>query len=238
MKGNAVYVFMWLAAVICTPTPTYAQRSIDNTVSTTKRSAPDTAWQRLTEPPAFAYRNLREGYKPPTPPKPYEPSALERLIYGIIRFFGSTIGLVILWTVLIGAVAYGVWMAFFSGGRFAFARKKAPGAEEDPTEEDLHGIAWLRLMEEAISSGDTRLAVRYGYLYVLEALTDTAWIQYRPGKTNADYASELAGSEFAGDFRGLSRTYEYTWYGSYPLTATAYADYRSQMSRLENRVRS
>lgn len=237
MRKYAIFCLLWMTTVACTPVISCAQESLEEPPGTTARSVPDSAWQRLTKPPAFAYRNKREGYKPPTPPKPYKPSALERFIYAIIRFFGTTLGLAILWGVLIGAVIYGLWMAFFSGGRFSIARKKVQNAEEDPSEEDLHGTAWLRLMEEAIAGGDTRLAVRYGYLHVLQALADAARIAYRPGKTNADYAAELAGGPLVTDFRALSRTYEYTWYGSYPITAPAFADYRARMTGVENKAR-
>lgn len=238
MRKHTVFCLLWVATVACMPTFSAAQEWLEEPVATTARSVPDSAWQSLTKPPAFAYRDKREGYKPPAPPKPYKPSALERFIYAIIRFFGTTLGLIILWGVLISAVIYGLWMAFFSGGRFSITRKKVQNAEEDPSEEDLHGTSWLRLMDEAIASGDTRLAVRYGYLHVLQALADTARINYRPGKTNADYAAELAGGPLVTDFRALSRTYEYTWYGSYPITASSFADYRARMSGVENRART
>lgn len=227
-----------MALVTCLPDQLHAQERMDNTEATSSRGVPDTAWQRLTRPPAYSYRNLREGYKPPKPPKPYKPSVIERIIFGIVRFFGTTAGKVILWSVLIGAVLYGLWMVLFSGGRFSIARKKAPDADEDPAEEDLHGTSWLRLMEEAINAGDTRLAVRYGYLHVLQALSNDSRINYRPGKTNSDYALELAGGPLIDNFRALSRTYEYTWYGSYPITAPVFADFRARMEGVENGARA
>lgn len=237
MRKRAIFALLWMAAVCCTPVVPFAQESVEEPTATVNRSVPDTAWQRLTKPPAFSYRNLREGYKAPKPSKPYKPSAIERFIYAIIRFFGSTVGKVLLWSVIIGALLYGLWMAFFSGSRFSVSRKKKAGVEEDPSEEDLHGTSWMQLMDEAIASGDTRLAVRYGYLHVLQALADASRINYRPGKTNADYAAELAGGPLIADFRALSRSYEYTWYGSYPITASAFADYRARMAGVENRTR-
>lgn len=220
------------------PASLSAQKRVNSETSAySERTVPDTAWQRLTKPPAFAYRSRREGYKA-TPPKPYKPSAIERFVFAIIRFFSTTVGKVLLWGILICAIGYGLSMAFFRGGRFSFAGKKKPGIEQDPTEEDLHGTAWLRLMEEAIAGQDLRLAVRYGYLHVLQALSEANRVNYRPGKTNSDYAAELAGSSTVSDFRALSRTYEYTWYGSYPITSSAFTEYRARMAQVENRSRA
>ena len=232
-KASAI-VLLWLTAMCCASANGLAQSPAGKAQPATEnRSVPDSTWHRLTSPPAYAYRSFREGYKRPKPPKPYKPSLLERIIYGIIGFFKSTFGQVILWGVLIGALIYGLWMAFLSSGRFSVGRKKLQAAEEDPSEEELHGTSWIQLMEQAIAAADTRLAVRYGYLHVLHRLADAARIAYRPGKTNADYAFELEDALLRAEFRALSRTYEYTWYGSYPISGSAFADYRARMAGVE-----
>lgn len=203
-----------------------------------ERRVPDTAWTRLTAPPAYAYRATREGIRQPAKEKPYKPPLLSRIIQGIISFFGTTLGTIILWSVLLGIVAYVVWRVFLRGGRFAFnGAKKLAAAEGDPDEADLQNTSWQQLMDEAVVAGYLRAAVRYGYLHLLQNLAERDLIQYRPGKTNGDYATELAGTSGATDFRAVSRSYEYTWYGSYPITAPQFDAYRARIMAIQNGLR-
>lgn len=225
-----------LAAVSTSP-HTSAQYS-EHAPRQSERSAPDTAWARLTAPPSFAYRNKREGAQPPVKEKPYKTPLLLRIIGAIISFFSTGVGVVLLWSVLLGVVVYVVWRVFMKEGRFVRGAKKLNADEADPDEADLEGTAWMRLMEEAVAAGNLRAAVRYGYLHLLQALNERSLIQYRPGKTNNDYAAELAGVGGAQDFRALSRSYEYTWYGSYPITAPQFDAYRARIIALQNGVRA
>ncbi len=212
-------------------------QAVDYQLEPSERSVPDTAWSRLTAPPAYPYRTTREGIAPPVKEKPYKPSLLSRTIQGIISFFNTTAGVVVLWGVLLGVVAYVVWLVAFKDGRFALRGAKKLDVADDPDEADLQNTSWQRMMEEAAAAGELRAAVRYGYLHLLQNLAERDLIRYQPGKTNSDYAAELAGASGTADFRAVSRSYEYAWYGSYPITAGQFDAYRARITAIQNGLR-
>jgi hypothetical protein len=198
------------------------------------RALPDSAWEKLTAPPAFAYRTKKESAA--LPPKPSEPSLLERIVKGLIAFLATAGGRALLWMVLLAAVGYVLYRLLFKEGKFAFGspRKVESRPDGQPDEEDLQGTDWLKLLDNAAAAGNLREAVRYGYLHVLQVLQDQGRIDYRPGKTNRDYYNELAGGRAAPLFRSLSRQYEYTWYGGYSITAPLFEAYRAELQTLKN----
>lgn len=81
------------------------------------------------------------------------------------------------------------------------------------TERDLRTMDFEKLVHEAMLSGETRLAVRYYYLWLLRLLSEKEQINWDAEKTNSDYLYELANSPFRDDFAYLSYLYNHIWYG-------------------------
>ncbi|GGK87084.1 DUF4129 domain-containing protein [Rufibacter glacialis] len=93
-------------------------------------------------------------------------------------------------------------------------RKAAPAALAYETyRENIHEIDFQTLLEEAEAQGDYRRAVRLHYLRTLKALTDQGLIDWRPGKTNRSYVSEIPQGPYRKPFERLTQSFEYVWYG-------------------------
>jgi len=83
--------------------------------------------------------------------------------------------------------------------------------------EDIHAINFDQELEVASEQGNYRLGVRLLYLRTLKQLTDRHLIDWKPDKTNQQYGYELAGQPFATGFNGLTRDFDYVWYGDFPV---------------------
>jgi len=202
------------------------------------RTAPAAVWQRLTEPPAYSYRNLVEGAKPSPPPKKEEPRETPWIIQAIaaaLRFFATTFGKLLLVGVLAGLIIYILYRVFGGPGRFSFRRAKrmdGGAVETDDSEAALASMDFASAMTEAARRGAYREAVRFGYLHLLQRLQEEGRIRYRTDKTNRDYLAEIGAHPAAPAFRAASRRFEWAWYGAYPVSEAEYADFRAHLQTL------
>jgi hypothetical protein len=117
-------------------------------------------------------------------------------------------------------------------------RKLEGGDAGTEVKEDIEANNWEELMQQASHNNDARLAVRYSYMWLLQILQQKNLIQYSADKTNYEYYRELAETTYRQPFRTLSKQYEYTWYGKYELSQTAYNDYLSQFHNLKKQLGS
>ena len=104
-------------------------------------------------------------------------------------------------------------------------------------EEDITNTNWEALLQKASANNDLRLAVRYSYMWLLQLLQEHELIKYRGDKTNYEYYSELAGTNYKQSFKQLSRQYEYTWYGNFLPSDTAYQQYLSLFGNLKTQLK-
>lgn len=101
------------------------------------------------------------------------------------------------------------------------SRNSRGGQATDPAE-NIHAVDFDGGISAAESAGRYRDAVRLQYLKTLKLLTDTGRINWRPDKTNADYAAEVAGTSIDTEFASLTYIYECVWYGELPVSGDAY----------------
>jgi hypothetical protein len=116
-------------------------------------------------------------------------------------------------------------------------QKKGTNQQADPGE-DIHAVDFETAIGNAESEARYRDAVRLHYLKILKLLTDAGRIQWKPDKTNADYAFELAGTELADGFDGLTYIYDCTWYGDMPVNGDAYTKIKPGFLGFRERLRS
>lgn len=93
---------------------------------------------------------------------------------------------------------------------------------QDILGEDIHELNFEEEISKAQQAQDYRKAIRLLYIYTLKKLTDSALIEWHPGKTNADYQRELKANHLQNNFRSLSIYYEYAWYGEFPVDIALY----------------
>ncbi|WP_327138699.1 DUF4129 domain-containing protein [Niabella yanshanensis] len=106
-----------------------------------------------------------------------------------------------------------------------FFRKKSAAVQSAPQEEllkDIFTIEYESAIKEALSNNNYRLAIRLHYLQLLKTLSEKGMIQYQPDKTNFDYLLQIRSTPHHADFSSLTRQYEYSWYGLFPINQAQY----------------
>jgi hypothetical protein len=144
------------------------------------------------------------------------------LSYNILKY--SFIGL------FIAGVIFILWKSKFSALLKGNA-KKLGGASFTDLPENIEGINIDKFIEEAMRSGNYRLAVRWCFLKSLQWLNKQHKITWQPAKTNIDYQQELTDKKLKEDFTALSKVFEYTWYGEISLTEKTCIDYRNSITK-------
>lgn len=130
-------------------------------------------------------------------------------------FFQSFLELII-WVFAVGILLFIVYKLFltnsslFSRSRMNTSAETLKTAEENPDDPDA-------AIQKAVAAGNYRLAVRYLYLQTLRNLADKKFIERGTEKTNYQYVNEVRKHSFANEFASLTLTYEYIWYGEYPV---------------------
>jgi hypothetical protein len=105
--------------------------------------------------------------------------------------------------------------------------------------EDIQELETDRLLREAISSGNYRLAVRMCFLGMLKTLDEDGFIKWKRDKTNRDYLSELfTRQHYYDEIRQLTLNYEVVWYGEHDLTPVAYEDLIGSFKALGSKLNS
>lgn len=193
-------------------------------------------WQQLTSDKAFDYRNLKEAAQRP---QNSNPGIFAKFFQGLFGFFGSGLGNLLLWILVLAIVGFILYSVFISKDSFLFGKERKKMRDDDagtPNEDDIASTDWEELSQQAIKSGDMRLAVRYSYMWLLRLLQQENLINYRIDKTNYDYYSELNETPYKQPFRQLSRQYEYVWYGQYPISDAAFSGYLEQFNQLKKQL--
>lgn len=88
----------------------------------------------------------------------------------------------------------------------------------EDVEKNIHQIDFEKLIQETLSQGNERLAIRYYYLWVLRKLSDQKIITWDLEKTNSDYLYEIKDDELRANYAYLSYLYNNIWYGEFEFT--------------------
>jgi hypothetical protein len=77
-------------------------------------------------------------------------------------------------------------------------------------------------VDNEIKQGNYNRAVRFLYLKLLQQLARKDLIIWQKEKVNHDYFREMFNSVYFADFKKITNTYEYVWYGKFPLERTEF----------------
>ncbi len=188
------------------------------------RGISDDRWRKLTADPAFAYKNKIENASAASTGNNF----LLRFLQMLSSFFNSTAGHVTIAIVAISLLVFVVYKILQSG-QIIFARKQAT-EEWTPNTDDISVTDWAKLMQEASATENLRLAIRYGYMWLLQLFEKRGLIQYRPDKTNFEYYLELNDPGHKKIFKELSTRYEFAWYGDRAVSENEFATYTSMIN--------
>lgn len=93
-----------------------------------------------------------------------------------------------------------------------------------------------QLIADAISQKEYRAAVRYYYLSILKKLKEQELIIWEAQKTNTDYLTELQQPDLQQQFRKLTRSYDFIWYGSFPIDKPLFLQLETAFHTMRNAI--
>ena len=89
-------------------------------------------------------------------------------------------------------------------------------------EKQLFVTNFEKLIQDTLTSGQTRLTIRYYYLWLLKKMSEKNIIEWDLEKTNSDYLYEINNENQKSDFAYLSYLYNYIWYGEFEIDQTTF----------------
>lgn len=145
----------------------------------------------------------------------------------------------LMWSIVILSFIV-ILIIFLAKSNVSLFRKEARRLAEEPEAEE-HGenifdIRYEKEIARAINAGDLHLAIRLYYLQTLKEMSAKGLIQYRQERTNGDYLFQLFNSPYYKDFFGLTRNYEYVWYGKFPVTQPAFESMQKAFGDFKRRL--
>ena len=144
----------------------------------------------------------------------------------------------LLWLVIIGGFAFAIIM-FLSDSNIRLFRKKInvfADKKQDEETEDIFEINYRDRIDKAVREGNYRLAVRLMFLQMLKTMSGRNIIQYKQDRTNFDYLLQLRDKKHYHDFFRLTRNYEYTWYGNFPVNDEAWQLIKNDFEKFNNTI--
>jgi hypothetical protein len=115
-------------------------------------------------------------------------------------------------------VVFILWKLFGADKRFfLFGSSKKNKINFEDAPENIHEINFEKLIQEAISKKQYRVAIRLSYLLLLKELTIKNLIDWSPEKTNYEYLKEIKEIKTREQFARNSLMYEYIWYGDFEI---------------------
>lgn len=144
----------------------------------------------------------------------------------------------LLWIVIIVGFVIVIILYLNSSNVKLFRKKisKTNIEEEELSTEDIFAINYQKEIDKAAASGNYRLAIRLMFLRVLRNMTDNNIIRYKQDKTNLDYLMELHPTVYYKNFFRITRSYEYAWYGLFPVSEEAYVLIRKDFDQFEKEL--
>lgn len=143
----------------------------------------------------------------------------------------------LVWALIIAIFIGGLlWYLASSNVRLFRRESKKIDSDEIEITEDIFSLDYAKEISAAVQRGDFRLAVRLQYLRLLRAMADSGKINYTQEKTNSDYLLQLYGTKLYDGFFRLTRIFDYTWYGEFPLDQNRYAQISTEFENLESAI--
>jgi hypothetical protein len=139
----------------------------------------------------------------------------------------------LLWIIIIGGFAVAI-MLFLHDSNVRLFRKKVSvfGDDQLARESDnIFEINYRERIDKAVKEGNYRLAVRLMFLQMLKTMASRNIIQYKQERTNFDYLMQLNRSPHYENFFRLTRNYEYTWYGNFPVNDEAWQKIKNDFEK-------
>ena len=149
---------------------------------------------------------------------------------------GRTTVYTVLIVVAVAALAYFIFKVLGMDGGKLFGRRAESGLDYSVGADDIHQISFDEAINDAIASGNFRLAVRLLYLQSLKKLSDKNLINWKIDKTNSDYLQEVLNNSWHSLFRQLTNKFEWVWYGEMNIGRQEFENLQAQFQQFNNQL--
>lgn len=170
-------------------------------------------------------------------------SILDRIIDWFLRtidslFSNEGFAPLIRWAIIAGLVVFIVLLLMNVKIQSLFYRNRKQDSLFIASEEmNLSKTDIDELIKNEIQNKNYRLAVRYLYLKLLKILNDKEIIYMQMSKTNDDYKKEMRSTKFNEEFTGLSKVFEFVFYGNFSVEQALFEkinmDFKSIFAKLD-----
>jgi hypothetical protein len=176
--------------------------------------------------PDYAYANDSSYWQKRLPQKP---GAFSRILSSsVLRW--------IFLSVMVGLVLFGIYQ-LARENNFSWLSRRGKitnsGHSSVLLDEEMNFGTVIHQYE---AEGNYRMAVRYLYLQLIHVARETGGIQFKDSSTNAEIALAFGDHPQTGEFRFLSRAYEYIFYGGYFLKSELYNSLKTRFSLFQKSV--
>lgn len=166
---------------------------------------------------------------------------LSNLFEGIGRFFEWLFGSGILTFIVVVFIVFVVLVIVMRIAKIDIRQVFARQKKEELSETDLLNgekeiVGFDKLIRDAISMRDYRLAIRYMYLRNLKLLSDRNYIDWAENKTNYSYQSEIQNKDIRDRFLATTILFDYIWYGEFPIEESDFAIAESKMNTFNKMI--
>ncbi len=139
--------------------------------------------------------------------------------------------------IIIGVLIFIIWLFYrLNPGVGFFKSKTQPEILYSNEEKIIRSKNIDKLVDDALTNQDYRLAIRYYYLKVIKGLDESEIIEYQFDKTNSDYISEINNKQLKSHFLKVTFLYEYIWYGNFAVSNSDFSKAQAQFVELDNLI--
>ncbi|WP_177199948.1 DUF4129 domain-containing protein [Flexibacter flexilis] len=206
-----------------------SQSAVKEAVALDTAAAPVRTFDKKTLEPYAADKDYNYGHdvvEVPTLWERFKAWLLSRLLLLLFDKNAGTFWLVLRYTLAVSVVllfAYMIyknqWRTLFLGGK----KSKDKALDYTVERDNIHAIAFEEEIRKAIAAQMYGRATRLYYLQTLKTLNDKGLIDWKKEKTNQDYLQEFKLKKpNSVDFQQLTQTFEYAYYGDFPIDATTF----------------
>jgi hypothetical protein len=144
--------------------------------------------------------------------------------------------ILLLFLIVAGIILYSI--GFKPSSLFRKDTKNMAENNADSTfdEDHIDNIKFESELDKAIRLGNYRLAVRILYLESLKILNDKKMIDWKINKTNWDYVKELNQPQLKGDFKQITNSFDYVWYGNFAIDESTFKLMQEKMINFKKKI--
>ncbi|MEO6489391.1 MAG: hypothetical protein ABIO04_05560 [Ferruginibacter sp.] len=197
--------------------------------------SPDTV-RKWKSDPRFAYITNLDSLLKVKQQEALSKQETSRVDRSTTSIFSSPVIEAILWTVAIGFVLFILYRLFLSEGLFRKSSTTSKVKLVD-TPGNSAGLSkdFDSLLHQSVKLGDYRMAVRYLFLKTIAQLSEKDYLQQSADKTNYQYVQEIEQGK-KNDFASLVVSYEYIWYGKFPISSDSFKAIEQNFREFYNKI--